>query len=420
MNRSDQKSQPPAQSNLTRSDQKSQPPLQSNLNRSNQQISKSRASSPPVRPRSSSNSRKNQVSEAAHKTNNPSQELRLNKSSTIRAAAIKKKEETREQNRKNQFFPAGQNKATPTKLKSQQTSPQTDVEQSDIEKTQRKKKQSHSLPKTQKKSHSDGEQTDTGTTNRNKKKSHSQSKQRKSRFDGYQTEDNNNSSGDDDNHKHQRSKSQKRTTFSDSHLDKHSQLPLVRHSRMPPYRDPYLDYPLPSGHPLRGRFPYYDDYPPYGPYPGRYPHRHLHEEAGDIPPYLAPYHDPYDPFFDYQKRKAKPKRNGDETNSHNNHEDSHGGMNGYETERDDGAKSQISRKSKNKNANDDNGGRKSRRKYAESMHSHWPPGYYHPGHYHERDDMLEIWRQERNDYLKKKFKPTIHDVLYSQQWMKAG
>jgi hypothetical protein len=34
--------------------------------------------------------------------------------------------------------------------------------------------------------------------------------------------------------------------------------------------------------------------------------------------------------------------------------------------------------------------------------------------------MLEIWRQERNDYYKKKFKPTVHDVLYAQQWMKSG
>jgi len=395
------------------------------LSRSDHQISKSRASSPstlpPVGHRSSSNSRNKQVSEVALKTNNLSQDLKPNKSSTMRAAANKKKEETREQKRKNQFFPPTQTKATPTKLKSQETSPQTDAEQSDIEKTQRKKKQSHSLSKIQKKSHSDGEQTDTGKTNRNKKQSHSQPpKQRKSRIDGYQTEDNNNnSSGDDDNHKRQRSKSQKRTTFSDSHLDKHSQLPPLRRSRMPPYHDPYLDYPLPPGHLLRGRIPYYDDYPPYGPYPGLYPHRHLHEDADDIPPYLAPYHDPYDPFFDYQKRKAKPKRNIDE-NPHSNHEDNHGGMNGYETERDDGTKSQISRKSKHKNANEDNGGRRSRRKYEESTRPPWPPGYYHPAHYPVREDMLEIWRQERNDYLKKKFKPTIHDVLYSQQWMKAG
>ena len=43
--------------------------------------------------------------------------------------------------------------------------------------------------------------------------------------------------------------------------------------------------------------------------------RHLYEDADDIPPYLAPYHDPYDGFFDYEKRKAKPKQHKDKKES---------------------------------------------------------------------------------------------------------
>jgi hypothetical protein len=277
------------------------------------------------------------------------------------------------------------------------------VEHTDSEKTNRNKNkfQSQSLSRIQKGSYSDGEQTDAGKTNRNKKQS--QSERRKSRRSAYQTEDNNSSGDDDNNNKHQRSKSKKRTTFSDSHIDKNAQLPPIRRSRLPPY-DPYFDHPLPPGHPLRGRF-LYDDYPPYGPY-GRYSRRHLYEEAEDIPPYLASYHDAYDPFFDYEKRKAKLK--------HTDHEDNNGTMNGYETERDEDAKSQLSRKGKHKN---DNNGRKSRPDYEENRRAYWPPGYYYPPY---EDDALEIWRQERNDYLKKKFRPTVHDVLYSQQWMKSG
>jgi hypothetical protein len=187
---------------------------------------------------------------------------------------------------------------------------------------------------------------------------------------------------------------------------------------MPPHHDAHSDHPLPSGHPLRGRFSY-DDHPPHEPYPGRYDHRHLYEDAQDIPPYLGAYHDAYDGFFDYEKRKAKPKQNKDRNDPHIDHEDSHGGMNAHETEHDDDTKSQLSRKSKHKNTHHHDGGRRSRRDYEENARAHWPPEYY-PQDYYGQPDMLELWRQERNDYLKKKFKPTIHDVLYSQQWMKSG
>jgi hypothetical protein len=179
---------------------------------------------------------------------------------------------------------------------------------------------------------------------------------------------------------------------------------------MTQYYEPYLDYKLPPGHPPRGRYPY-DDYPPPPHYPGRYSRRHLYEDADNIPPYLAPYHDPYDPFFDYEKRKAQPNHHEDNNNS---------GTTVHETDRDDRSKSQSSRKSTRKNPNTDNGGRKSRHDPEEIRRSHWPVGGSYPPHYFESDDMLEIWRQERNDYLKRKFKPTIHDVLYSQQWMKSG
>jgi len=315
--------------------------------------------------------------------------MKATKSSLMRAKAIKKKEAILEQKRKDQFF-AG-------KLKSQlpPTSP-SDEEEKHLKKSKPNK---HSV--------SEGEQTDIERSNRQKKSSHSVPKQRKSRADGYKTEDN--SSGDEYNPKSKRSrnKSQKRTTFSDS------QLPPLRHGRLPPYNDPYLDYMLPPGHPLRARYPHYADYPPYaGPYAGHYARRPLRDEAEDIPPYLASYRDPYDHFFDYEKRKAKPKRSKSKNDGHIDREDNNGNITGYETEREEGTKSQVSRKVKPRNVNHEKPTRKG------------PPGYWHQGYYespyYNETAMLEIWRQERNDYLKKKYKPTIHDVLYSQQWMKSG
>jgi hypothetical protein len=345
---------------------------------------------------SSSESYNNNVSEKTFKKSYPSQELRPTKSSSMRAAANKKSQEMHAQKRKNRFFPG--------KLKSQPTSPQTDFEESDYEKTLRDTKNFHPLSKGQKSSYSEGEQTDTERTPRTRQHTHSLRKHHKNHQDDNQIEDNN-SSGDDENYpnKHPPNKSKKQATSSDPHL------PPVRYNRHPHYYDPYLGHPVPIGHPLRGRYPY-DGYPPFAHYPGRYSRRHLYEDADNIPPYLAPYHDPYDPFFDYQKRKAQ-------TNHREEHNGS--GSNAHEGERDEGAKSQISRKSKKKNSTNDVSGRKSRHDLEEIRRSHWPEGYY-PPNYFDGEDSLEVWRQERNNFLKRKFKPTIHDVLYSQQWMKSG
>ncbi|CAF4566188.1 unnamed protein product [Rotaria sp. Silwood1] len=369
---------------------KAQPPSQSNLTRSEQQMSKARAS-PPIPHHALLNGDNNYVSETSLKTTSLLQELKPTKSSQMRAAAIQKREKVLEQKRHDRYFPSSENIPTLTKIKPQHESPKIDAEQNTKEKPSRDKKQSDSLPK-----------------------------QHHSRRHGNQTEDNKSSGDDDDNNNtRHRSKSKKRATASDNHPNKHSHLPPVHHGRMPPFHDPYMDYPLPPGHPIRGRYPYHDGFPPYGPYYGLYGHHHLYDEADDIPPYLSPYHDAYDPFFDYEKRKIKPKRHKSKPDGHSDHEENNGGVTGYETERDDGGKSQLSRKSRNKNTNHDHRGRKSRRDYEENMHSHWPPGYYPPNYYQGRDVMLEVWRQERNDYLKRKFKPSIHDVLYSQQWMKA-
>lgn len=355
-----------------------------------------RASLPLIKQRSPS-----EDTEKGLKPVHPPQDMKPTKSSTMRAAANKKREEMQAQKRKNKFFPS--------KLKSQPETSQTDAEQSDLEKSKTEPKQGQ--PKTRKSAHSEGEPVSRGKAHRNKDHPQSHERHRRSRRDNHRTDDNH-SSADEDHRDHQHSKLQKRATFSDTHLDKHPPLPPLpplRYSRLGPHHDPYLDYPLPPGHPLRRRYPY-DDYPYYPPHHSRYDHRHLYEDADDIPPYLAPYHDPYDPFFDYEKRKNQPKH----AKERNDHED---GI-GHDGDRDDGARSQASRKSKHRTPN--NPGRKSRHDHEELRRPpHWPPGY-HPPHYYHEEDPLELWRQERNDYLKKKFKPTIHDVLYSQQWMKSG
>lgn len=316
-------------------------------------------------------------------------DMKATKSSVMRAKAIKKKEAALEQKRKNQYFAS--------KLKSQLSHSPSD----DDDEEQQPPPPPKVVPKKikpNKNSLSEGEQTDVDKSNRQKKSSYSQPRPRKSRVDGYKTEDK--SSGDEENQKpkRNRSKSQKRTTFSDS------QLPPLRQSRLPPYQDPYFDYMLPPGHPLRSRYAHYDDYPPRY---GGYARRHVREEAEDIPPYLASYRDPYDHFFDYEKRKVNVRRSKSKTDGHADRDDNNGYLTGYETERDEGTKSQVSRKVKSRNANNE---RKARQGY-------W--NEYYGSSYYDENAMLEIWRQERNDYLKKKYKPTIHDVLYSQQWMKS-
>ena len=380
-------------------------PKQSKHNPPDRDPIAARASLPLIQQHSPSEDPNNHPSEKALKPVRPPQDMKPTKSSVMRTAANKKKEEFQAQKRKNQYFPS--------KLKSQQATPETDAEQTDLEKSKIEPKQEQ--PKSRKSAHSEGEPVSRGKAHRNKDHPHSHERHRRSRRDDHRTDDNH-SSADEDHHDHQRSKLQKRATFSDTHLDKRlplPPLPPLGHSRLGHHHDPYLDYPLPPGHPLRRRPPY-DDYPYYPSHYSRYDHRHLYKEADDIPPYLAPYHDPYDPFFDYEKRKTQPKHAKERGDHHNDHED---GL-GHDGDRDDGARSQASRKSKHRNPN--NPGRKSRHDHEESRRPpHWPPGYYPPQYYHE-EDPLELWRQERNDYLKKKFKPTIHDVLYSQQWMKSG
>ncbi|CAF4714201.1 unnamed protein product, partial [Rotaria magnacalcarata] len=78
-------------------------------------------------------------------------------------------------------------------------------------------------------------------------------------------------------------------------------------------------------------------------------------------------------FFDYQKRKTKSKRPTDKHDANSDHDERNGRANGYETEPDDRAKSQQSRKSKKKHSTHDNGGRKSRRDDEEYSRTNWPP-----------------------------------------------
>ncbi|CAF4705487.1 unnamed protein product, partial [Rotaria magnacalcarata] len=78
-------------------------------------------------------------------------------------------------------------------------------------------------------------------------------------------------------------------------------------------------------------------------------------------------------FFDYQKRKTKSKRPTDKHDANSDHDERNGRANGYETEPDDCAKSQQSRKSKKKHSTHDNGGRKSRRDDEEYSRTNWPP-----------------------------------------------
>ena len=388
---------------------KTQASFHSKLTQSDNQMSRSRAT-PPARPRSPSNDRNvYALDTTVPKTNSLMQELKPTKSSTMRAAAIRKKEETLERKRNDRYFPSSENKATSKKF--QETTHKIDVQPRDVEKIKRKKKPTHLLSKIRNKYDIDDELNYRGKTNHDERRSRSQSKQRKSRRDGHQT-DGNYTSGDDNNSKRHRSKSQKRTTLSDSHLDKRPHLPPLHHGRILPQHHPLIDYPLLHGHPLKTRFPYYDGYPPYGRYPGPYDL----PPSLDIPPYLPPYHYPYDPFFDYEKRKLKPKRQS-KSNPNSDYEDN-GRTTKHDTDREDGAKSRQSRKSRSKNASSVNTDRKSRNNYEEKLRPSWLPGHY--PHYYGGPDMLEIWRQERNDYLKRAFRPTIHDVLYSQQWMKAG
>ncbi|CAF1299036.1 unnamed protein product, partial [Didymodactylos carnosus] len=158
------------------------------------------------------------------------------------------------------------------------------------------------------------------------------------------------------------------------------------------------------------------------PYPSPYGYRGHHPYYHDIPPYLPYERDPYDSFFDFEKRskskRSKSKHRYDEDQLHHPHAPLNNDRK-HDSETLDGATS----KSRNKSRKSDKDGTISRksnktttRQEDEYRRREWE-GHYMP--YYGENDMLEVWRKERNDYLKRKFKPTIHDVLYSQQWMKS-
>ena len=313
----------------------------------------------------------------------------------MRAAAIKQKEGALEQKRRDTYFPSNGKKATPTK--STGPNPPRDDEPIDTGKGRRSKKQSHSVPK-----------------------------QRRSRRMNYLTDESNSSSEEDE---RPRIHSKKRPAPPRPSYDKHAALPPVRRARPPPFYDPVYDYPppppLPPGHPLRRPQPYYDGYPSYGayPYPPRYnyPPRPLYDNPYNAPPFIPPYQDPYDHFFDYEKRKSKTKTKSrtEKKETHADHED-HRMVTSHETERDEPARVQPAKKPKAKTKKPlvkeekPETEAEEQKSPADSEHHPAPPGEF------GENEVLEVWRQERNDYLKKKFKPSIHDVLYSQQWTKAG
>ncbi|CAF3054645.1 unnamed protein product [Rotaria sp. Silwood2] len=369
---------------------------QSNFVRSDPQISYNPSKQVlPTSHRSPPNGGNGNPSETITKTNNPIKEMKTTKSSQMRAAAIKQKEDSREQKQRASNIAISKKKATPPKSTKSQQHPPSDVEKNDIKKPKRNKKQSHSVPK-----------------------------QSTNRRDGYQTDDNNSSGDEDNTARRTRNKSKKHTASSDSQQGKHPPLPPIRHGRGPALYDPGFDHPFSKGYPLRPRYPYYDDYPPYGPYPypGRYDYRyrHLYEDGYDTPPYLPASHNPYDGFFDYEKRKpkSKSKTHKDKKEINIDHDD-RGGITDYETEHEDDTKSQKSKKIKNKKTKpkgDDNANEKPKQQQQQQQRS--SPSYPEPPSQNEHD-MLELWRQERNDYLKNKYKPTVHDVLYSQQFMKT-
>ncbi|CAF4063105.1 unnamed protein product [Rotaria sordida] len=396
--------QPPASSDNQR--HQSQISSQSNLVQSDPQIISQNSSKKlpqTTNHRSPSNGTDgNPPSEMTTKINNPKTEMKTTKSTQMRAAAIKKKEENRDQKQKNSNISLSKKKATPPTSTKPQQHLVNDVEQNDKEKSKRNKKQSHSVPK-----------------------------QRTNHHETYQTDDNNTSGDENNNTRQSRSKSKKHTALSDSHQGKHPSLPPIRRGRGPPFYDPVYDHPHPNGYPLRGRHPYYDDYLPYGPYPhpGRYDYRyrHLYEDGFDTPPYLPASHYPYDGFFDYEKRKPKSKSKTykDKKEMNTDHDDREG-ITDYETEHEDDIKNEKTKKIKNKKTkskDDDNKNEKPKQQkqqqpQQQQQQQRSSPNYPDPS-YDDEHDMLELWRQERNDYLKKKYKPTVHDILYSQQWMKT-
>ena len=173
-----------------------------------------------------------------------------NKSSTMRAAANKRKE---------------------TKTwASIQSRPGSDSEYSDTRKVQRDRTTPHSIPR---------------------------------RGRRHRRTDENLSSADDE----------RRTARSTSiKRDTHPTLPPIRRSRAPPpFDEPIFDYPIPVVVPVRGQFPYYPIHPPYvvyPSYPSRYDYRSPYGYQEDHYPY------PHDSLLDHPKDDDHARANGSKHN----------------------------------------------------------------------------------------------------------
>ncbi|CAF3961128.1 unnamed protein product [Adineta steineri] len=191
---------------------------QSNRIRSDHQISNQPASDLRI---PLANSGNNHESEMTMKRNDPSIEMKTNKSNEIRSTIIKQKEEIPEQKQNNGNQPS--NKKTSFSLS----------------------KQNFSI---------DGKENDTNRSRQNMKQSQSVPNYHRSRQEDFETEDNTDSYdeyNDDVNTQH---KSTKRTVLNDNTQKKNSSLPPVRRGQGPPFYEPTVTYPLSRGHPLWGRY----------------------------------------------------------------------------------------------------------------------------------------------------------------------
>ncbi len=208
----------------------------------------------PVPRRSVSNSVNSYESETAKKRNNLSPQIKTKKPSGTRAAPVKQREGIREHKQNNGNNLVAKQKSHPN--------PSTDDKENDISKSKRNKNLSQSVPR-----------------------------QHTIRRNDFETEDDTTVIDDDNSDVLIRNKSTTGTELSDTTRKKNPPLPPVRRGQGPPAHDPALTYPLPYGHPLQGRYPYYDGYQS---------DRQQHDAYDDLPD-LATY--PVDP----EKRQTKSK-----------------------------------------------------------------------------------------------------------------
>lgn len=212
---------------------------------------------------------------------------------------------------------------------------------------------------------------------RNNKESHSVPKQRRSHRKSRLTDDSASSNDEDE---------QPLETNHQSSKKKNQNLPPLRRLPLPapppffdPYSYPHLGYPP-------GRHPYYDPYYGYPYPPARFDRRTRHF-------YENPEYDSYDATFDFHKNQARTKLKSRASKKRDD---------GHTTDREVHSADEAEHGGE---------GRKSRKRGEDPL---LVDPYFGEGH------ALEVWRQNRNEYLKNKFKPSVHDVLYSQQWKKAG